>query len=94
MYAVIFSSTLSAEADGYSEAAERMAERCSRQPGFIGMESVRDDTGRGITVCLWESLEAIAAWRDDEEHAEVRTAGRDRWYDRYQVLVCEVVRDG
>lgn len=94
MYAVIFTSTLSAQADGYQEAAERMVERCSRQPGFIRMESVRDATGRGITVCLWESLEAIAAWREDEEHAEVRQAGRERWYDSFQVLVCEVVRDG
>jgi heme-degrading monooxygenase HmoA len=92
MYAVIFSSTLSADTDGYEATAEAMVQRCSEQPGFLGIESVRDAAGRGITVCLWDSLEAIAAWREDREHRTAQEEGQRRWYAEHRLLVCEVVR--
>jgi heme-degrading monooxygenase HmoA len=91
VFAVIFTSTLSADSDGYEEAAAAIERRCRRQPGFVGIDSVRAADGRGITVCRWDSLEAIAAWREDAEHAAARAQGRDRWYERYQVTVCEVL---
>lgn len=93
MYAVIFSSVLSEDDSGYSEAAERMVALCSRQPGFLEMESVRGDDGHGLTICYWESLEAIEAWRRNAEHAAARAEG-SRWYERYRLTVCEVLRDG
>jgi heme-degrading monooxygenase HmoA len=93
MYAVIFSSTLSADTDGYEETAEHMVRRCQAQPGFLAIESVRDASGHGITVCLWDSLESIAAWREDLEHQAAQESGRQRWYSEHRLLVCEVVRD-
>lgn len=91
MYAVVFTSRLSADADGYDEASDRMVELCACQPGFVSVDSVRGADGRGITVCLWESLEAIAAWRADAEHAAARREGIERWYEEYDLLVCEVL---
>jgi heme-degrading monooxygenase HmoA len=32
-----------------------------QQPGFLGMESARDEIG--ITVSYWENEEAILAWK-------------------------------
>jgi heme-degrading monooxygenase HmoA len=93
MYAVIFASTLSDDDAGYAEAAAEMEARCRRQPGFRGIDSVRGADGHGITVCLWDSLEAIAAWRDDLEHAAARAEGRQRWYESYELTVCEVLAD-
>ena len=91
MFAVIFTSDLSADAADYEAAAEEMAERSRHQPGFVSIDSVRNAEGHGITVCIWESLEAIAAWRADARHLEAQATGRDRWYDRYDITVCEVL---
>jgi heme-degrading monooxygenase HmoA len=91
VYAVVFTSRLSADSEGYEATSERMVELCARQPGFVSVESVRDADGRGITVCLWESLDAIAAWRDHAQHAEARSEGARRWYEEWDVMICEVL---
>ena len=91
-YAVIFSS-LRTEADkGYGEAATRMLELAREQPGFLGVESARED-GLGITVSYWESEAAILAWKQQAEHRAVREQGRTRWYSAFQTRVCKVERD-
>ncbi|QDU27599.1 hypothetical protein ETAA8_26870 [Anatilimnocola aggregata] len=49
-YAVIFTSQLADHAPGYDELARRMLELAAQQPGYLGVESVRDASGAGITV--------------------------------------------
>ncbi|GAB6040989.1 antibiotic biosynthesis monooxygenase family protein [Endothiovibrio diazotrophicus] len=88
-YAVIFTSLRTAGDDGYGETAQRMLEAARRQPGFLGVESVRD--GLGITVSYWQSLEAIAAWKADAEHRLAQREAR-RWYAAFRVRVCRVER--
>jgi heme-degrading monooxygenase HmoA len=91
-WAVIFTSVRSAEdADGYGETSDRMVALASAQPGFLGVESAREDIG--ITVSYWESLEAIKAWKAVAEHQFAQRRGRDLWYDRYRVRVCRVTED-
>lgn len=57
-YAVIFSSRRTEDDQGYTEMAEKMLQLAAMQPGFLGVESAREDLG--ITVSYWKSLEAIA----------------------------------
>jgi heme-degrading monooxygenase HmoA len=90
-YAVIFTSCTSDDDTGYAAAAERMVELAAAQPGFFGIESARDPSV-GITVSYWESEDAIAAWKADVEHAAARDAGRQRWYDGYELRVAHVER--
>ena len=90
-YAVIFSSLRTGVDEGYGNVAERMVQLASEQPGYLGMESVRD--GLGITVSYWQSLEAIAAWRAQGEHSEARAKGRRDWYAAFKVRICKVERD-
>jgi heme-degrading monooxygenase HmoA len=42
-YAVIFTSHRTEGDNGYGEMAERMAELAAQQPGYLGMESARED---------------------------------------------------
>lgn len=93
-YAVIFASTRTNEDDaGYGVAAERMAQLASEQPGYLGVDSVRDPSNRvGITVSYWSSEAAIAAWRRNAEHTIVREQGRKNWYTEYEVRVAKVER--
>lgn len=91
-YAVIFTRLASADAGGYAETAERMVASARSQPGYLGVESVADDDGVGITVSYWVDEDSIAAWRADLEHTEARNDGRARWYDAYEMRVARVER--
>lgn len=90
-YAVIFTSVRTPVDKGYEEAALRMVELARRQPGFLGVESVRDG-GLGITVSYWSSLEAIDMWKLHVEHVEVKQQGRAEWYEAYCLRVARVER--
>lgn len=90
-YAVIFSSLRTEGDQGYSEAASRMLALAREQPGFLGVESARED-GLGITVSYWESEAAIVAWKQQAEHSAVREQGRATWYSAFQTRVCKVER--
>ena len=97
-YAVIFTSLRHAQDsanpsadDGYGAMAGIMSESAARQPGYLGVESAREDVG--ITVSYWDSLAAIAAWKQDSEHLLAQRLGRAGWYDAYKVRVCRVERD-
>jgi heme-degrading monooxygenase HmoA len=90
-YAVIFTSVRNgADAEGYAEAARRMLELASERPGFLGVESVRDALGVGITVSYWASLEEVHAWGRDAEHLAAQARGRARWYESFRLRICRV----
>jgi heme-degrading monooxygenase HmoA len=90
-YAVIFSSLRTAGDHGYGEAATRMLELAREQPGFLGVESARED-GVGITVSYWRNEADILAWKQQAEHRAVREQGRSTWYSAFHTRVCKVER--
>ncbi len=91
-YAVIFTSVRTSGDGGYASMADRMVELAAEQPGYLGMESVRDEAGVGITVSYWTSEEAIANWKANAEHAVARDMGREHWYQAFEVRVAKVER--
>ena len=90
-YAVIFSTVLTGQIEGYEATAQRMEELAKQQEGYLGIESARNEIG--ITVSYWESLEAITKWKHNVEHTEARDLGRARWYKKYQLRICKVERE-
>jgi heme-degrading monooxygenase HmoA len=90
-YAVIFTSLRTDGDKGYGKMAEAMAKLAASQPGFLGIESARE--GLGITVSYWESLESIAAWKQNSRHLVAQERGRDTWYEEFKVRICCVERD-
>lgn len=91
-YAVIFSSQRTEGDNGYGEMADRMEELARAQPGFLGVESVRNTDGFGITISYWDSLEAIKNWKANEEHFVAQSRGRQDWYASYELKICKVER--
>lgn len=91
--AVIFVSTrTTVDDDGYAAMAATMEELASRQPGYLGIDSVREQA-RGITVSYWADESSARAWKQVAEHVEAQRLGRQRWYSDYRVVVAEVLRD-
>jgi len=89
---VIFTSQRSEGDRGYGQMAERMARLAAKQPGFLGVETVRGADGFGITVSYWASEEAIAGWKAHLEHKPAQEAGKRVWYADYELRVAKVER--
>ena len=92
-FSVIFTAqrTMSDE-NMYQITADRMVTLAQRQPGFLGVESVRGEDGIGITVSYWQDRESIRNWRMEAEHLVAQQMGRKEFYEWYHVRVAEVVR--
>ena len=93
-YAVIFSSTLADDAEGYSTMADRMVALAREQEGFIDVESAsRTSEGFGITVSYWRDLESIREWKAQSEHAAAQKMGRGAFYKNYRLRVARIERE-
>lgn len=92
-YAVIFSSQRTPGDQGYSMMADKMDELASQQPGYLGVESVRDSSGVGITISYWDSLDAISNWKKNQSHMIAQEKGKQDWYKNYSVKICKVERE-
>lgn len=88
-YAVIFTTTLSDQQEGYVEMAKKMEELAQQQPGFLGMDSARAEIG--ITISYWASLDAIDLWRKNAEHGKAKALGKSKWYAAYDLKICKVL---
>ena len=91
-YAVVFTNTHGSDTSGYQEMSARMTELVKQQPGYVGVESVRDESGMGMTVSYWEDEESIHAWKANAEHQEAQRRGRAGWYEHFDLRVCRVER--
>jgi len=89
--AVIFTSTRTEGDNGYVPMAESMNELASKQPGFLGVESAREDIG--ITVSYWVDQAAARAWKEVAAHRVAQRQGREIWYQDYRVRIATVDRD-
>lgn len=92
-YAVIFTSQRTDDdREGYAKMADAIEALAKQQPGFLRVESTRNQEGQGITVSYWESLEAIQNWKGNAKHLVAQQLGKEKWYSHYHVEICQVLR--
>ena len=90
-YAVIFTSLKIEEDKGYYKMANKMIEIASKQEGFLGVESAREELG--ITVSYWKDEESIIKWKANLEHIQAQKMGQELWYKKYKIRIAKVERD-
>ena len=91
-YAVIFTSLKTPEDNGYQQTAARMIALASKQSGFLGIESAREEEGLGITVSYWADTSSIQQWKENIEHQQAQQQGRNQWYSDFKVRIAKVER--
>lgn len=91
-YAVIFTTVLSEDTEGYVAMARKMFQLANQHPGCLGFE-VTGDGRLGIGVSYWTDEASIRSWKADAEHQVAQELGRERWYAEYQLRVARVERD-
>ena len=92
-YSVIFASQkveVSTDRDAYDIMASQMLDLAAKQPGYLGVETIANELGEGITVSYWQSLEAIEAWRNHADHKVAQKLGKEVWYKRYKLRIAKV----
>ncbi|MDR6899580.1 antibiotic biosynthesis monooxygenase [Rhizobium miluonense] len=91
-YIVTFASLRTEGDNGYGSMGDRMEELAKAQDGFLGIESVREPGGFGITNSFWRDEESILAWKNVVSHLAAQKLGRERWYEEYKVRVGRIER--
>ena len=90
-YTVIFTSHHTDGDNGYGDMANKMVELATQQPGFLGIESARENLG--ITVSYWSDLESIKNWKANVMHKQAQKLGHEKWYSSFKVRISKVERD-
>lgn len=90
-YAVIFTSVRTFGDKGYKDMATKMVNLATKQDGFLGLESAREEIG--ITVSYWRDLESINKWKVNAEHLIAQQQGKKEWYATFKVRITKVERD-
>src|SRR5947209_1216596 len=90
--AVIFTSVRTdGGGEAYAATMRRMEELVAVQPGYLGVESAREELG--VTVSYWRTPADALAWKSVTEHLAAQQRGRAEWYADYRVRVATVERE-
>ena len=93
-YAVIFTSTRTEGDNGYRAMADKMEQLATQQPGYLGIESVRNQTtSKRISFSYWKDLESISNWKMNVEHQLAQKFGKEKWYENYKLRICKIERE-
>ena len=86
----VFRSRLRDDADGgYGPTATEMERLGRAMPGFVDVKTFTADDGERLALITFADAESQRAWRTQVDHRAAQQAGRDRWYSRYTIQVCE-----
>jgi heme-degrading monooxygenase HmoA len=88
----VFRSRLRDDAEeGYGPTADEMERLGRAMPGFVDFETFTSADGERLALVTFADAASQAAWRTHVDHRAAQQAGRDRWYSRYTIQVCETL---
>jgi heme-degrading monooxygenase HmoA len=96
MIAVIFEVTPTGEGkEAYLAIAAELRQHLQQIKGFISIERFQSLTNpdKLLSLSFWENEEALAEWRNLEEHRLAQTRGRNQLFADYRIRVGSILRD-
>jgi heme-degrading monooxygenase HmoA len=96
MYAVIFEvEPEPGRLQDYLDIAARLRPYLEKVDGFISIERFKSlsQDGKILSLSFWRDEQAIARWREQEQHHVAQRTGRDRIFRNYRIRVAAVARD-
>ena len=79
--------------DEYVALVERMRQIAVTIPGYISHKGFWAEDGERVTIVEFEHEEGQRTWRMHPEHVEAQRQGRLKYYEMYDIKVCNVVSD-
>ena len=96
MYAVIFEVKIKeAGKDEYLAIAAKLKEQLINMDGFISIERFQSlaDEGKLLSLSFWESKESIHLWKQNLDHLQAQSEGRNKLFEDYRIRIAEVLKD-
>ncbi|WP_311224249.1 MULTISPECIES: antibiotic biosynthesis monooxygenase [unclassified Acidovorax] len=96
MIAVIFEVVPAADGrQTYLDTAAALRGTMETMDGFVSIERFESLTqpGKLLSLSFWRDEQAVAQWRQREEHRHAQAAGRAGVFADYRLRVANVVRD-
>lgn len=96
MIAVIFEFTpVEGRFADYRALAEGLAEDVRNADGFLSIERFESITCKGkfVSLSFWRDEEAVARWRNLQNHRDAQRQGRGGIFGSYRLRVAQVLRD-
>ena len=75
--------------DEYVALVDRMQQIARTIPGYISHKGFWADDGERVTIVEFEHEEGQRAWRMHPEHIEAQKLGRLKYYEMYDIKVCQ-----
>ena len=81
--------------DAYLDLAASLRPQLEKMDGFISIERFQSltDPGKVLSLSFWRDEEAVARWRQLEQHRRAQDAGRKSIFETYRLRVASVLRD-
>jgi heme-degrading monooxygenase HmoA len=79
--------------DEYVALVERMQQIARTIPGYISHKGFWAEDGERVTIVEFEHEEGQRAWRTHPEHIEAQRLGASKYYETYDVQVCNVLHE-
>ena len=95
MIAVIFEVQPHADRKAdYLQAAAKLRPLLDEVDGFVSIERFESlaSPGKILSLSYWRDEEAVRQWRNNDEHRQVQSAGRDFIFASYRLTVAHVLR--
>ena len=95
MFAVIFEVTFNDNAQAsYQTLASQLSTELEKADGFISNERFQSLTtpGKLLSLSYWLDEEALQNWRNQMEHRQAQSQGRNGIFKDYHIHVAQVVR--
>lgn len=79
----------------YLDIAAELKKELNNAEGFISGERFESlsETGKLLSVNIWESEEALNRWRNNTMHRQGQKAGHDTLFEHYNIKVATILRD-
>jgi heme-degrading monooxygenase HmoA len=94
--AVIFEVTPApGQKQAYLDIAASLKAELVKMDGFISIERFQSltDSAKLLSLSFWADEDAVARWRQVEDHRHAQTAGRHGIFADYRLRIASVIRD-
>ena len=81
--------------DLYLQKAAEMKAEVQKIQGFVSVERFRSiyEEDKLLSLSVWESKQAIKAWREHSEHKIAQELGKSKYFKSYRIRIAEVYKD-
>jgi heme-degrading monooxygenase HmoA len=81
------------ESEDYKQWSTRMGEIARKMPGYISHKGYVAEDGERLSLFEWESADTLHAWSVHPDHVPIKKMGRQKFFTKYRLQVCELVRE-